>query len=216
MFWRFTEKKVRLEKLFLKNNFMSDLQKLRGFASMERFAKITNDKGEPVLNSAVDIEIVKSQDMDFKQIEAKGEKDPKMVNSPTIEESKDFGGEKLFQKYLEIIFRKFPGEIYRAGNVNERALGDRVKLTQGRGEYIYIIPVSLSEQMKKLLEEPVDLGVDDPGIEFSKMTGLSEDILDQNNLGFTRKMEINGQFFTVKFLYGQEKEVSPGSYQEAA
>lgn len=182
----------------------SKMHTMRGFTEMDRFVPVTNEDGE-ALHGTASTEVVKSQDIAFKRVDAEGGSNTDELDPETTSESLEMGGKELFEKYLEIIFRDFPGEILRVSGVSDRAIADRANLTQGKGEYIYMIPASLSDKMKSSLEQPVSFGVDDPGVEFSQMTGLSEDILDQNGLGFTRKMQIDGQFFTVKFLYGKEK-----------
>ena len=179
----------------------------------DRYTNMADAKGNRIPGATADIKLVKDsgspESLASTRIDARGADDPSEIIQDTIEDSEERGGKELFEKYLETIFRRFisktGGEIYRSGDINKTAVGNRANLTQGPGEYIYFIKPSDSEEMKKCVDEGIKLSSSETGINFSHVVGAGNvDVLDRNGLGFTRRLDIGNEVFTVKFLYANE------------
>lgn len=132
-------------------------------------------------------------------VAAEGEKNSSDIKNEPIGEVE--GGRDLVEKYLEILFQKFSGKIYRPGNINESAIGNKVNLHQGPRDYVYVIPNSEFEGMEKFFDNSVPaLSIDTVGVNFSQMTGLDNDYLKNEELGFSRRLVVDGKEYNIKFL----------------
>lgn len=132
-------------------------------------------------------------------VAAEGEKNSSDIKNEPIGEVE--GGRDLVEKYLEILFQKFSGRIYRPGSINESAIGNKVNLHQGPRDYIYVIPNSEFEGMEKFFDNSVPaLSIDTVGVNFSQMTGLDSDYLKNEKLGFSRRLVVDGKEYNIKFL----------------
>ena len=143
-----------------------------------------------------------------KSVDPEGAEKPSDLEPKTIDESVESGDdrEKVFA-YLKIVFMEFlDKQIYSIENIDELVAGHRGNLQPGPKDLFYFIDEEDSEDIEEKLNGRVSLSASDPGITFSKVTGVgAKDVLrgDSNTkkIGFTRKMEKDGEIFTIKFLY---------------
>lgn len=175
--------------------------------TLEKSGQLAHEDGEKIPGGAVELKVVKSEG-NIGEIEplvnAEGAEDITELEHPeTTEEVMEVGGKELIERYFERVLRKFGGDVYRAGKVNEVAIGHRVSLSLDGG-YVYAIPASEASHMQQIIDGEVAVLAAQPGVKFSKETGLDRDILAEHGLGFTRKITMNGEEYNIKFLFLKE------------
>ena len=161
--------------------------------------KITGVGGEAVVS---DLEsVVDGARLVGKTVDAGGEDNPSDIkNKPISEVDSD---RDLVEKNLEIIFQNFPGKrIYRTGNINESAMGNRMDLSQGPRDYTYVVPNSNFDGLEKYFDNTVPgLSIDTVGMNFSRKTGLDRDYLkDGKKEGFSRCLVVGGKEYNINFF----------------
>ncbi len=129
-------------------------------------------------------------------IDPEGKKRTDELVSPNNPETeKDFVDE-----YLETIFRRFKGDrVFRVTKVNRDILGDAVNYIKP-GKRVYAVPRGQLKEMEDLFDTIPALSIDTVGSSFSRMTGLDNDNLKKNDLGFSRSLAVEGKTFEIKFL----------------
>lgn len=169
-----------------------------------RWVNLVDGEGHKLEGAVADeLKLVKSQEqVGPEKIDPEGGKTPGEMGDEPVAEAPD--NRAIFESKLKILFREFPGQVYRAGKVNERAMGDRVDFTQGPNDFVYVIPQSGAETMKAEFDKAVSNMAGEVGLQFAQRQ--IDDQLGQNKLGFTRTLMLDNEKFTVKFVYGQEKE----------
>lgn len=132
------------------------------------------------------------------RIDPEGEKRTGDLASPDAPETEvDY-----VEEYLKTLFRKFSSiKVYRATEINKDPMGNPVDFTIKPGEYVYFVPREQIDGVKNLFDNEVPaLNIDNMGTQFSRLTGQDNDNLEKNNLGFSRKLAMDGRTFEVKFM----------------
>ena len=168
-----------------------------------RWGYLSDEDGNKIPRAAANLEVVKGTGP-VPDVEAKGRGNASDLESPPPSEVR--GTEEQAEKYLEEIFRRFSGDVYRIKNLNEIALGHKIDFKQGPNDYLYTIPPSKIEEIKDILNESISFAGTDPGVKLSPMTGLDNDYLQDAKIGFSRKFLVNGKEYNVRFLYLPDKE----------
>lgn len=176
-----------------------------------RYGELAHSDGEAVETASVSLNLVKSEgglnldEMVAAKIDSEGANDPSELDPETSDEALDRGGRELVERYLENIFRKFDGQVYRVGDVNEYAMGHSVDFSSDGSDLVYGLPYSRAEEMHGLMEEGAEILRANDKAKFSKQIGLNIDALRKNDFGFTRNIEVDGKTYTIKFVYLKEK-----------
>lgn len=182
----------------LEDGFNPDIH--RDITGEGRWTNLVTETGSKLPGAVANLEVVKDQGtVAPPEIDAEGAQNPSDLEEQPISESLD--GRSRVKKYLEEIFREFSGQVYRAEKINERALGNVVDLEQGPNDYIYVIPREKAQKMEQLFNRPVNFSMGGPNLQFSEMTNLDADYLKKEGLGFTKKIEFEGETYIIKFLY---------------
>jgi hypothetical protein len=157
--------------------------------------------------ATVELGVMSNPEGILKSIDPKGAENPSDLDSKTIAESVESGDSReMVFAYLKIIFKEFLGkQIYPIKNIDELVAAHRGNLEPGPKDLFYFIDEKDSKDIEDRLDGSVSLSATDPGLTFSKVTGGAKDVLrgnsDTEKIGFTRKMEMDGEIFTIKFLY---------------
>lgn len=184
-----------------------------------RYGELAHGDGKAVEAASVSLNLVKSEgglnpeEMVAPKIDSEGANDPSDLDPESSEEALDRGGRELVERYLENVFRKFGGEVYKVGDVNEYAMGHSVDFAGADSDLVYGLPYSRAEEMHQLMEEGAALLSANEKAKFSQQTGLNVDTLHKNDLGFVRKIKVGGKTYTVKFVYLKEKSTGQDSME---
>ncbi|PLX28734.1 hypothetical protein C0581_01050 [Candidatus Parcubacteria bacterium] len=166
-----------------------------------RYGNLVDRKGKKLPGAGVELKIVTGGDkLGPEKIDVSGSSDVDDVEDTPVEETLDT--RSVFEGYLKNIFRKVDATVYRAGNINTAALGHRVSLEQGPKDYVYVVGRADGNAMREAFDHVVSQSSEEAGVQFSQK--VIDNKLEQNDLGFTRVLELNGEIFKVSFLYGAD------------
>ena len=175
-----------------------------------RYGEVAHSDGESIEDAAISLNIVKGEgainftEMAAANIDSEGSNDPSELDPESTTKALNRGGRELVERYLENIFRRFDGQVYKVGNVNDYALGHSADLSSAENDLVYALPYSKASEMNQLVENGASILCGNEEVEFSHQTGMNIDALQENDYGFTRNIKVDGKAYTVKFVYLKE------------
>lgn len=174
----------------------------------QKFGQLAHADGSGIPEGSVELDVVKSEGNLGEVapiIDAEGADSYDELDPETPDEALQKGGRELVDEYIQRLFHEYNGDIHAVGKVNEKAMGHRVTITRGRDGYAFAVPAHKGPHLKEVIDSGrVAILRGQPGTEFSPPTGLDHDVLEQNGLGFTRKITMPDnrvckfQFFYLK------------------
>jgi hypothetical protein len=179
-----------------------------GMIEKDRYGNLAHEDGDAVPGGTIELDVVKSEGSIGEVeplVDAEGGDNINELDPETTQEALDMGGKELLEKYIENVFKKYGGDVYKAGKFNEAAIGHRVSINLDGTGYTYAIPYSQAEAMKSAIDSGSKVMLESEGVEFSPVTGLDRDYLEDHELGFIRQIKIKDETYAVKFFYLKEE-----------
>ena len=166
-----------------------------------RRTTLVDKKGKKIPGATAELKVVNGpEQMMPHEIDVEGKQD--INDARDTEVGKTESPREKVKEKIKLILRKLDTIVYRAGDINEVALGHRVDLEQGPRDFTYVIRRADAQRVKEAFAQAVVVSVTDTGLQFSNMSKNNK--LEPAGLGFTRTLESNGEIYRVNFLYAND------------